>query len=152
LYSEHVKFLGSKPHPIEYFQKMIKAYTFGKDLFMLGVRHKGKLITANLFIANKDYVEVRFLADDINFRHLYPNNFLYSELIKWAFSKGINYIDFGGIPKNMRTNIEFKTSFGAREYPIYTKYFFRSYWQELKFKFYRKLLYWKKYRQFVFKK
>lgn len=152
LYSEHVKAMGSKPHSLGYFQKMISAYDFGTDLFILGTKKDGQLVSANLFIVNKDYMEVRFLADDNQFRHLFPNNFLYAEMIKWAFGQGIKWIDFGGIPKNMRSSIEFKMSLGAKEYPIYTKYFFKSPWQKLKFKIGKKILYWKKYRQAILKK
>lgn len=151
-YGEHVKAMGSKPHSLGYFQKMISAYNFGTDLFMLGTKKDGQLVSANLFVVNKDYMEVRFLADDNQFRHLFPNNFLYAEMIKWAIERGIKYIDFGGIPKNMRSNIEFKMSLGAKEYPIYTKYFFKNPWQKLKFKIGKKILYWKKYRQAILKK
>lgn len=149
-YSEHVSSLGSRPHPLEYFQKMLAAHIPGKDLLMLGGKKDGKLITANLFVTHKDYMEVKFLADEFASRHLFPNNFLYAETIKWAYANGIKRIDFGGIPKTMRTNIDFKKSLGAQEYPIYTKYFFRNPWQELKFKFGRKVLYWKKYRDLEF--
>lgn len=152
LYSAHAKAMGSKPHSLGYFQKMISAYDFGTDLFMLGTKKDRQLVSANLFIVNKDYMEVRFLADDNQFRHLFPNNFLYAEMIKWAIERGIRYIDFGGIPKNMRSNIEFKMSLGAKEYPIYTKYFFKNPWQKLQFKIGKKILYWKKYRQAILKK
>lgn len=152
LYCSHVQNLGSRPHSLEYFQKMISAYHFGIDLFMLGAKKDGQLVSANLFVVNKDYMEVRFLADDLKFRHLFPNNFLYAEMIKWAMERGIKYIDFGGIPKNMRSNIEFKMSLGAKEYPIYTKYFFKNPWQKLKFKIGKKMLYWKKYRKLILKK
>ncbi|MDO8495011.1 MAG: GNAT family N-acetyltransferase [bacterium] len=147
LYSAHVRMLGSRPHSLEYFQKMLAAYTPGRDLFMMGAKKNGRLITANLFVINKDYMEVRFLADDLDLRHLFPNNFLYAKMIQWAYGQGIRCIDFGGIPKEMRSNIEFKMSLGAEEWPIYTKYFFRNSWQKLWFKVGRKWLYWKKYRQ-----
>lgn len=152
LYSEHVVSMGSKPHPPEYFKKMLEAYTPGKDLFMMGAKKDGRLVTANLFVTNKDYMEVRFLADELDSRHLFHNNFLYAEMIKWAYQHGIRWIDFGGIPKTMQSNIDFKKSLGAEEYPIYTKYFFSNPWQKLVFKTGRKWLYWKKYRKVILKR
>lgn len=151
LYSAHAQNLGSRPHSLEYFQKMINAYHWGEDLFILGARYQGKLVAANLFVVNKKYIEVRFLADDNQWRHLFPNNFLYAEMIKWAIGRGVQYVDFGGINKAARSNIEFKMSLGAKEYPIFTKYFFRSPWQKLKFKIQKKKLYWKKYRKLILK-
>ena len=151
-YSDHVKQLGSKPHPQEHFKKMFAAHQPGKDLSMMGAQKDGRLITANLFVVNGDYMEVRFLADDLDYRRLFPNNFLYAEMIKWAYANNLRVIDFGGIPKAMRTNIEFKKSLGAKEFPIYTKYFFRNHWQMLLFKIGKKMLYWKKYRRLMIKK
>lgn len=152
LYSDHVGMMGSKPHPLEYFKKMLEAYTLGENLFMMGAKKDKKLVTANLFVTNKDYMEVRFLADELESRHLFPNNFLYAEMIKWAYAHGIRWIDFGGIPKTMQTNIDFKKSLGAKEYPIYTKYFFRNWWQKMVFKVGIKILYWKKYRRAILDK
>ena len=152
LYSEHVASLGSKPRPREYFENMINAYSFGQNLFMFGVRLEGRLISANLFIVEKDYMEVRFLADDRRYHNLFANNFLYAQMFKWAYEHGIKFIDLGGIPRDMKTNIEFKMSFGAKEYPIYTKYLFRDVWQKLIFKLTRKFIYFKKYRNLMLRK
>ena len=139
LYRSHVAHLQSKPHSLEYFKQIFASHHPGEDLFMFGVRHEGKLVSANLFFLNKEYLEVKFLADDIRERRLFPNNFLYAEMIKWALVRGVSAIDFGGIPNGMRGNIEFKKSFGAQEYPIYTRYFFKNIFQLLRFKVRRKI-------------
>lgn len=152
LYTRHADLLGSRPHSLDYFQKMLTAYEHGQNLLMMGVKKNGQLIAASLFVANRNYLEVRFLADERNWRHLFPNNFLYAELIKWAYERQIRWLDFGGIPKTMRSNIDFKKSLGAKEYPIYTKYFYRNFWQKIKFNLGRKLLYWTKYRKIIFNK
>ena len=152
LYYEHVIFLGSVPHPIDYFKKIIDAHESDKSLSMFGVRHGGKLIAANLLIIYKDYLEVKFLADDVLERKLFPNNFLYAEMIRWAIGRHVKFIDFGGIPSTMRSNIEFKKSFGAKEYPLYTRYFFRSLLERLKFKFGRSLFYLKKNPKLILNK
>lgn len=152
LYQQHVHSLGSKPHPRHYFQHIFDSYSLGENLFMFGLRHDDKLVAANLFVTNQDYMEVRFLADDLASRSLYANNFLYSKMLQWAFTHSIKFIDFGGIPKSMQSNIDFKVSFGAKPYPIYTKYFFRSLGEMLKFRFYRRLLYLKKYHRLMLKK
>lgn len=152
LYENHVKFLESTPHPIDYFQKIIVAHEIGQNLFMYGARHQGKLVAANLLTKNKDYIEVKFLADDVNERKLFPNNFLYAEMIKRAIEWKVKFIDFGGIPNTMPSNIEFKKSFGAKEYPLYTHYFFRNPWQKFIFKFNRHLLYLKKNPKLVLNK
>jgi len=152
LYCEHIKFLGSVPHPVDYFQKIIDAHAANKNLFMFGVRHGGKLVAANLFVLNNDYLEVKFLADDVSERRLFPNNFLYAEMIKWAINEGVKFIDFGGIPNSMRSNIEFKKSFGAEEYPIYTQYFFKNFIHQLIFELNRRFFYLKKHSKLVLNK
>ena len=152
LYYEHVIFLGSVPHPIDYFKKIIDAHESDKSLSMFGVRHGGKLIAANLLIIYKDYLEVKFLADDVLERKLFPNNFLYAEMIKWAIGRHVKFIDFGGIPNIMHSNIEFKKSFGGKEYPLYTRYFFRNPWHKFRFKLNRQLRYLKKNPKLILSK
>jgi lipid II:glycine glycyltransferase (peptidoglycan interpeptide bridge formation enzyme) len=152
LYENHVRGMQSKPHPRGYFKKIMEAYILGKNLFMFGARYKGKLISANLFMTAGNYMEVRFLADDRDCRNLFPNNFLYSEMIKWAYDNGIRYVDFGGIPKKMISNIEFKKSFGAEECPIFTGYFFRNSLQKIIFRINRRILYLKKYPKLILNK
>ena len=152
LYHEHVIFLGSVPHPIDYFQKIMNAHESDKSLFMFGVRRGSKLIAANLLIIYKDYLEVKFLADDVLERKLFPNNFLYAEMIKWAIGRHVKFIDFGGIPNAMHSNIEFKKSFGGKEYPLYTRYFFRNSWHKFRFKLNRQLLYLKKNPKLILNK
>ncbi len=152
LYHRHVKYLNSAPHPVDYFRKILNTHNLGRNLFIFGARYQGRLISANLFALDKDYLEVKFLADDINERRLFPNNFLYAETIKWAITNGVKYIDLGGIPKTMCSNIEFKKSFGAEEYPIFTAYFFRNPWQKIIFKFNRRILYIKKYPKLILNK
>lgn len=152
LYENHVKFLESTPHSIDYFRKIITAHEIGRNLFMYGARHQGKLVAANLLTKNKDYLEVKFLADDISERRLFPNNFLYAEMIKRAIEWKVKFIDFGGIPNTMPSNIEFKKSFGAKEYPIFTAYFFRNSVQKIIFKFRRRIMYVRKYPKLIIKK
>ena len=152
LYRAHVKFLNSTPHPIDYFRKIIDAHEASQNLFMFGVRHNDGLVAVNLFVLNKDYLEVKFLADDVQERRLFPNNFLYAEMIRWAIAHKVKLIDLGGIPNTMRSNIEFKKSFGAKEYPIYTQYLFKNRLQEIIFKLNRRIFYIKKYPRLIMKR
>ncbi len=152
LYERHIRHLRSTPHSLEYFRHIMNSYSLGQDLMMFGVRREGKLIAANLLVQQGDYVEVKFLADDIEERKVFPNNFLYSEMMRWAIARGVKYVDFGGIPNSMRSNIEFKKSFGAREYPIYTKYVYRNILQHILFRGRRKLEVLQKYPRLFLKK
>ncbi|KKR07955.1 MAG: hypothetical protein UT43_C0025G0001, partial [Parcubacteria group bacterium GW2011_GWC1_39_29] len=64
----------------------------------------------------------------------------------------VKFIDFGGIPNAMHSNIEFKKSFGGKEYPLYTRYFFKSLFHKTLFNFRRRAQYLKKNPRVVIKK
>lgn len=136
LYQKHRKRLGVGERPRSYFYNLAEA--FGDRLVILGTKHGERLIGANLFVVNKNYLWLINNIFDPEYAGLYPSNFVYWEMIKWGLARGIRYFDYGGGPTDDAGLIHFKEGFGGKPHPLYSAVFYKStkarfkYWLEQK--------------------
>lgn len=124
LYAKHHRMRGYPFKSLAYFENLKKA--FGDQLHAFGAYLDGKLVGANLFVVNNDYVWLVSNVSDFSVAGLYPNNFLYWQLINHGISGGIKFFDFGGSATSDKGGAHFKTGFGAQAVPLYTYIYHRN--------------------------
>jgi len=117
LYLTTMNRLGAKPKPLKYFRQLIKS--FRNKLCIIFAKKENRVIGANLFIIQNDYLLLMFNVSDKRYWKYCVNNFLYWETILDGLKKGVKKFDFGINAKRDSTQIHFKQGFGARPYPIY---------------------------------
>ena len=131
LYRKHRERLEVGIRPRSYFDNL--SQSFHDELHILGVRHEGKLIGANLFVTNKDYLWLINNIFDLKYAHFYPNNFVYWEMIKWGISHGIRYFDYGGSGLSDAGLIHFKEGLGGQPHPLYAATFYKNFGSRLRY-------------------
>ena len=125
LYVTHHRQRGYLVREITEIENIVKA--FGTNAFILGAYREDTLISAILFVVNGPYLWMIINASDYEGQHAQMNNYMYWEVIRYAFAHDIKMVDFGGTPLADAGNIQFKRGFGVTAVPIYSGLFFLNF-------------------------
>jgi len=112
--------LGTPVHSKSLYQNILAS--FGPNANIFAVKYKGIPVSLSLVLFyRKEFVAlIRGSLDE--YYHLRPNNFLYWELFKDAYSSGATSFDLGRSLAGSGPAI-FKESWGAEAKPLYYEYF-----------------------------
>jgi lipid II:glycine glycyltransferase (peptidoglycan interpeptide bridge formation enzyme) len=127
-----------RPHPKEYYQKMLKIS--GIELFV--AIYKNKIIAANIVLFYKNQAIYLHGASDYNYRNLMAPHLVQWEQIKEAKKRGCVEYDFWGIDEKKWPGVtRFKRGFGGKEviYPGAYDLLFQLIWYKI-YKIARKIL------------
>jgi lipid II:glycine glycyltransferase (peptidoglycan interpeptide bridge formation enzyme) len=113
LYVKTRKRLGLPPQPYLFFQLLWGKFSSSKNITLLLVRHKGKLVAGLLMFKFKGRCSWEYLAFDKGFENLNANYFGLWEAIKLAHSEGYKIFDFGRTGINNAGLMSFKGRWGT---------------------------------------
>ncbi len=119
IYSTNMRDLGSPVHSILFFQKVFEHLSESVQLFLVFKRRN--VIGAAVCLKYKKTMTIPWVSSLKDCFHLYPNNILYWEAIKYGCRNGYNILDFGRSTKRWGT-FEFKRRWGCHARQIYWNY------------------------------
>jgi hypothetical protein len=114
LYVKTRKRLGLPPQPYLFFKLLWEKFSSSKNITLLLVRYKGKLVAGLLMFKFKDRCSWDYLASDESLQHLNTNYFGVWEAIKLAHSEGYKIFDFGRTGINNEGLMNFKGRWGTK--------------------------------------
>lgn len=89
------------------------------------VRYLGEPIASIMLRIYKNSVTYMIGSSLSEYRYLYPNYYLFNEIIKYCLERGYNTFDFGRSVETSGTYF-FKQGWGAKPLQMYYKYYLRS--------------------------
>lgn len=111
LYVASMKRLKSIPRTHGYFERLEEI--LGESIVCISVFDGDILVGCNYVILSDNYVALLFNVSDSTYWSLNINDRLYDELICWAISHNIEFIDFGPSIHSDVGHNHFKEGFGA---------------------------------------
>jgi FemAB-related protein (PEP-CTERM system-associated) len=110
--------LGTPDHNPSFFHHIFK---FVPSAELLMIRYQEQFIAAMILVRHKDGMDMHWNACLKEYYKVQPNNFMFWEAIKHAYSSGCTSIDFGRSKWDSGT-FKFKKYFGAQPFQIYYQY------------------------------
>jgi len=107
------KRLGLPPIPYCFFKSLWEKFGTEENLSVLFALYEDKPVAATLIFKFGNKVSSEFLADNIAFRRLHPNHFLYWESMKTACIEGYDIFSFGRTHYDNKSLLAFKNSWGT---------------------------------------
>ncbi|MFQ5863475.1 MAG: FemAB family XrtA/PEP-CTERM system-associated protein [Candidatus Brocadiales bacterium] len=119
IYSTNMRDLGSPAHSLLFFQKVFQYFPESAQLFL--VFDGKKVVGAAVCLKFKKTMTIPWVSSLRNYFHLYPNNVLYWEAMKFGCHNGYQILDFGRSTIGSGT-FEFKRRWGCQVKQIYWNY------------------------------
>jgi len=112
--------LGTPVHSKAFYQNIMTS--FGSNANIFAVKYKDVPVTLSLMLRYRQELAALSRVSLEEYYHLRPNNFLFWEIFKDAYSSGVTSIDLGRSLAGSGPAI-FKESWGAEAKPLYYEYF-----------------------------
>ena len=106
---------GVIPQPFSFFLNIWNQIINQGYGFVSIAWYNGTPIAASIFFEYKNTIYHKFNASDKNFIHFYPNYLILWDAIKYAYNKGIKYLDLGRTSPDNKGLLNFKRHWGAEE-------------------------------------
>jgi FemAB-related protein (PEP-CTERM system-associated) len=123
VYVRNMRDLGSPPHSLKFFQRLIA--TFPNQCRLFVVRNEGQAIAASLTLRDDNAVRVPWAGADWRFRHLNANMLLYWKMLEWSSASGAKCFDFGRSTVDAGT-YRFKKQWGAEAVQLSWQFLLRE--------------------------
>jgi hypothetical protein len=114
---------GVPIQPKSFFNNMYEELIKNGLGFVVLVKKENKALATGLFLGFNRTLTYKYGASDPDELLLRPNNLMFMTAIEYAIKKGYQYFDFG---KTENENVglrEFKSGWGAVEYPLYYSFY-----------------------------
>ncbi|WP_136514430.1 FemAB family XrtA/PEP-CTERM system-associated protein [Geomonas edaphica] len=119
VFCRNMRDLGTPVYASRFFENVVRAT--GSEATVISILLEGETIASGIMTRFRDTVEVPWASSNRDFRAFCPNNMLYWEAIKLAFSQGARRFDFGRSTPDEGT-YRFKKQWGAKPVPLYWQY------------------------------
>jgi len=120
---ENYKNFGTPIFPWKFLENIWK-YLASKGLAtLLLAKHNGQIIGGHLLLHSHDTLISKYSACRRQFLKLYPFYALYWEAIRVGIEKNLSFFNLGATHKENIGLMEFKTRWGAENYPVYFYYY-----------------------------
>lgn len=114
---------GVIPQPYTFFENIWQLLISKGYGFISIARYNKMPIAASVFFEYKNKIHHKFNASDEKFLNLYPNYLILWDTIKYAYNKGIKYLDLGRTSPDNEGLMSFKRHWGAEEIDLPYYYF-----------------------------
>lgn len=109
---------GVIPQPYAFFENIWNFLISEGYGFVSVALYEKTPIAASIFLEYKDKIYHKFNASNKSFINLYPNYLILWDAIKYAYSKGIKYLDLGRTSPDNKGLMSFKRHWGAEEFDL----------------------------------
>jgi serine/alanine adding enzyme len=123
LYASTRKRLGLPAQPYLFFERLFNTFSSSGHVRIVLAIYKDNIIAGHFLLRFNGRVSVEATGEDIDYRNLAPNHFLFWEEIKSACTEGYNIYDFGRTSIYNTTLMDFKKRWGTTEAALNSFYY-----------------------------
>ena len=117
IYSENMRDLGSPPHPLNWFRRLMSAYGNGSHIGIVRLSG-GTPAAAGLILSHPRTVSIPWASSLRRYNRMNPNMLLYWGFLAFAAGQGAAFFDFGRSTPGEGT-YRFKAQWGAKPVPLH---------------------------------